>query len=243
RTHRGESSARGHPDARADRCAPQRRADRCRDSERIAAGASGRSANSASHFESGPQQHRCDARRTRVTPTADAQNPNRCGRRCGVHGGRQRTRDRPGGRGRAVKTIFHDQARWYGAGTFDQSFDHSCPRGKTMVQSESGRRSSILLRTAGHNGSREYVTMRGTQNTARPTIFVVDDDAAVRDALKLLLRSVGQAVETFASAQEFLDAYSEDRPGCLVLDIRMPGMSRLELRQKLNEKHSILPII
>lgn len=85
--------------------------------------------------------------------------------------------------------------------------------------------------------------MRGNSNNARPTIFVVDDDSAVRDALKLLLRSVGQAVETFGSAQEFLDAYSEDRPGCLVLDIRMPGMSGLELQQKLNEKHSILPII
>ena len=46
-----------------------------------------------------------------------------------------------------------------------------------------------------------------------------------------------------APAQEFLDAYSEDRAGCLVLDIRMPGMSGLELQQKLNEKHSILPII
>jgi FixJ family two-component response regulator len=78
---------------------------------------------------------------------------------------------------------------------------------------------------------------------ARPTIFIVDDDAAVRDALKLLLRSVGQAVEAYGSAQEFLDAYSEDRPGCLVLDIRMPGMSGLELQQKLNERHSILPII
>jgi two-component system, LuxR family, response regulator FixJ len=85
--------------------------------------------------------------------------------------------------------------------------------------------------------------MRGTATNARPTIFVVDDDMAVRDALKLLLRSVGQAVETYGSAQEFLDAYSEDRPGCLVLDIRMPGMSGLELQQKLNEKHSILPII
>jgi FixJ family two-component response regulator len=85
--------------------------------------------------------------------------------------------------------------------------------------------------------------MRGNSSNARPTIFIVDDDAAVRDALKLLLRSVGQAVETFGSAQEFLDAYSEDRPGCLVLDIRMPGMSGLELQQKLNEKHSILPII
>jgi two-component system, LuxR family, response regulator FixJ len=85
--------------------------------------------------------------------------------------------------------------------------------------------------------------MRGNSNNARPTIFVVDDDSAVRDALKLLLRSVGQAVETYGSAQEFLDAYGEDRPGCLVLDIRMPGMSGLELQQKLNERHSILPII
>src|SRR5215217_5217355 len=85
--------------------------------------------------------------------------------------------------------------------------------------------------------------MRGPSNLARPTIFVVDDDAAVRDALKLLLRSVGHTVETFGSAQEFLDAYGEDRAGCLVLDIRMPGMSGLELQQKLNEKHSILPII
>jgi FixJ family two-component response regulator len=85
--------------------------------------------------------------------------------------------------------------------------------------------------------------MRGSSTNARATIFVVDDDLAVRDSLKLLLRSVGQAVETYGSAQEFLDAYSEDRPGCLVLDIRMPGMSGLELQQKLNEKHSILPII
>lgn len=85
--------------------------------------------------------------------------------------------------------------------------------------------------------------MRGNVTNVRATIFIVDDDMAVRDALKLLLRSVGQAVETYGSAQEFLDAYSEDRPGCLVLDIRMPGMSGLELQQKLNEKHSILPII
>ncbi|HKE96256.1 MAG TPA: response regulator FixJ [Povalibacter sp.] len=85
--------------------------------------------------------------------------------------------------------------------------------------------------------------MRGPSNNARPTIFVVDDDSAVRDALKLLLRSVGQQVETYSSGQEFIDAYSEDRPGCLVLDIRMPGMSGLELQQKLNERHSILPII
>ena len=85
--------------------------------------------------------------------------------------------------------------------------------------------------------------MRNNPVAARATIFIVDDDAAVRDSLKMLLRSVGQAVETFGSGQEFIDAYSEDRPGCLVLDIRMPGMSGLELQQKLNERHSIMPII
>ena len=85
--------------------------------------------------------------------------------------------------------------------------------------------------------------MRGNSINVRPTIFIVDDDSAVRDALKLLLRSVGQAVETFGAGQEFLDAYNDDRAGCLVLDIRMPGMSGLELQQKLNEKHAILPII
>jgi FixJ family two-component response regulator len=85
--------------------------------------------------------------------------------------------------------------------------------------------------------------MRVHSNNVRSTIFVVDDDLAVRDSLKLLLRSVGQSVETFGSAQEFLDGCGDDRPGCVVLDIRMPGMSGLELQQKLNEKHSILPII
>ncbi len=78
---------------------------------------------------------------------------------------------------------------------------------------------------------------------AHPTIFIVDDDSAVRDALKFLMRSVGHPVETFGSAQEFLQSYSDDRPGCLVLDIRMPGMSGLELQQKLVEQRAIVPII
>jgi FixJ family two-component response regulator len=75
------------------------------------------------------------------------------------------------------------------------------------------------------------------------TVFVVDDDDAVRTSLRLLLKSVGLPVETFASAQEFLDAFDADRAGCLVLDIRMPGMSGLELQQRLNEIHAIVPIV
>jgi FixJ family two-component response regulator len=75
------------------------------------------------------------------------------------------------------------------------------------------------------------------------TIFVVDDDEAVRTSLRLLLKSVGLPVETYASAQEFLDQFDPDRAGCLVLDIRMPGLSGLELQQRLNEVHSITPIV
>jgi len=76
-----------------------------------------------------------------------------------------------------------------------------------------------------------------------PTVFLVDDDEAVRDSLGLLMKSVGLTSRSFASAGEFLAEYDPDSPGCLVLDIRMPGMSGMELQQKLIEMRAILPII
>ncbi len=76
-----------------------------------------------------------------------------------------------------------------------------------------------------------------------PTVFVVDDDPSVRRAMARLVQSVGLQVETFASAQEFLTAYGHERPGVLVLDIRMPQMSGLELQQLMAEKGIILPIV
>ena len=76
-----------------------------------------------------------------------------------------------------------------------------------------------------------------------PTVFLVDDDEAVRDSLGLLMKSVALTSRSFASAREFLAEYDPDRPGCLVLDIRMPGMSGMELQQKLIEMRAILPII
>lgn len=75
------------------------------------------------------------------------------------------------------------------------------------------------------------------------TIFVVDDDPGVQQALRLLFRSVGYRTEVFGTAQQFLDSYNDQWAGCIVLDIRMPGMSGLELQQQLNERHSILPIV
>ncbi|HNN86970.1 MAG TPA: response regulator FixJ [Pseudomonadales bacterium] len=74
-------------------------------------------------------------------------------------------------------------------------------------------------------------------------VFVVDDDDAVRESLAFLLKSVGLRVESFASAQDFLKQYNAARAGCLVLDIRMPGMSGLELQDKLSQMGSMLPII
>lgn len=75
------------------------------------------------------------------------------------------------------------------------------------------------------------------------TVFIVDDDEGIRDGLSMLLSTVGQSCRTFASAAEFLDDYDPADRGCLVLDIRMPRMSGLELQAELNVRGSNLPII
>ncbi len=76
-----------------------------------------------------------------------------------------------------------------------------------------------------------------------PTVYVVDDDQAVRDSLGLLLRSMGLKARLFESGQAFLDAFDREWCGCLVLDIRMPGMSGMELHQQLRDIHNTLPVI
>lgn len=76
-----------------------------------------------------------------------------------------------------------------------------------------------------------------------PIVMVVDDDTGVRNAMRILLKSVGLEATLYASAQEFLAAYQPSQPGCLVLDIRMPGMSGLELQQQLNLRGAVIPVI
>jgi FixJ family two-component response regulator len=76
-----------------------------------------------------------------------------------------------------------------------------------------------------------------------PTVFIVDDDDAVLDSLRMLMKSVGLATECYSSAADFLEEYDPDRSGCLVLDIRMPGMSGIDLQERLASMHSMLPII
>jgi two-component system, LuxR family, response regulator FixJ len=76
-----------------------------------------------------------------------------------------------------------------------------------------------------------------------PMVFIVDDDEAVRASLRLLLKSVGIAATALGSAHEFLERHDASQPSCLLLDIRMPGMSGLELQQALNLRGRIIPVI
>jgi two-component system response regulator FixJ len=75
------------------------------------------------------------------------------------------------------------------------------------------------------------------------SVFIVDDDAAVRDSLSMLLRSVGIQSRTFESGDDFLDSYQADFAGCILLDIRMPGVSGMEVQRQLMERECTLPII
>jgi FixJ family two-component response regulator len=77
----------------------------------------------------------------------------------------------------------------------------------------------------------------------QPVVFVIDDDPSVRDALAGLLRSVGLDVPSFASTQEFLQSKRPDAPGCLVLDVRLPGRSGLDFQRELAESSIHLPIV
>lgn len=74
-------------------------------------------------------------------------------------------------------------------------------------------------------------------------VFIVDDDASVRDSLRWLIESVQLQVQCFATAQEFLQGYQNQQTGCVVLDVRMPGLSGLDLQEELRQQGFVLPVI
>ncbi len=78
---------------------------------------------------------------------------------------------------------------------------------------------------------------------AEPVVYVVEDDAAARGVAMTVVRSMGLACQAFASASQFLERYDPQQPGCLLLDIRMPEMSGLELQNLLNQRGAVIPII
>jgi FixJ family two-component response regulator len=85
--------------------------------------------------------------------------------------------------------------------------------------------------------------MNRASTSTEPMVYVVDDDEAMRNSLKWLIESVGLRVETYGSADDFLHGYYPGRGGCLLLDVRMPGMSGLELQEHLAEHQAHLPVI
>ena len=104
------------------------------------------------------------------------------------------------------------------------SFDSSCGRGDASTPP-----------------AEDQVSERSRSD--EPTVYLVDDDPGVRRTAKELIESIGLRVQAFGSAREFLEAQRADAPGCLVLDIRLPGLSGLELQRELAKTSSPLPII
>ena len=82
-----------------------------------------------------------------------------------------------------------------------------------------------------------------SDSSKKQTVFVVDDEPDVRAALRLLIKSVGYNVECFESADLFFNQFQPDRMGCLILDVRMPGMSGMDLQEKLASMETLLPVI
>ena len=79
--------------------------------------------------------------------------------------------------------------------------------------------------------------------STNPTVFVIDDDPAARESIGMLIRSLGLPVETFASAEQFLQSFDSDRPGCVITDMRMLGLSGLELQDQLIDMGERIPVI
>src|SRR2546430_16058001 len=108
------------------------------------------------------------------------------------------------------------------------------------------RSGQLAVYNTERNGAGDRPRRRSTgddMSAASAIIFVVDDDAGMRSSLRRLISSVGFAVEVFPSARAFLDARRPDSPGCLVLDVRLPGLSGLDLQHELADTDAELPII
>jgi FixJ family two-component response regulator len=99
------------------------------------------------------------------------------------------------------------------------------------------------LFSSSHCPQQQGIRLKASRNEAPPTVVIIDDDRDIREALEGLLRSVGLRVELFASVQEFIDHGRPSGPGCLVLDVRLPGRSGLEFHDSLIEADVHLPVV
>src|SRR2546430_14755882 len=105
-----------------------------------------------------------------------------------------------------------------------------------------GWRHRGALRGAGH-GARRRLRDGPRPAPLTPTVYIVDDDAEMRETLRSLVSSVNLPVETYASGHEFLETQNGGRAGCLVVDLRMPGLSGIDLQDELVSRGLTLPVI
>ena len=101
----------------------------------------------------------------------------------------------------------------------------------------------VLFSVTGEKEHKTILYERGGGDEMSPIIYIVDDDASVRRAMKRLIRSAGMEVRTFASAQEFLDFEYTNQNACMIVDIKLQGMSGLELQKELRARGSDLPVV
>src|SRR5437762_580997 len=167
--------------------------------------------------------------------TRHPRGPGHAGRWSGGSDQRAGPRGRPGRRkdGPTLRGVLHDQTPRHGHGLGDLPLDHRCPWGPVVGGVQSGAGRDLLLQTP----------RRRSIVTEASTVFVVDDDPSVRRSTERLIRSMGFAARTFASAKEFLHNTRVEGPACLVLDVRLPGLSGLDLQRELTQSGVQIPII
>src|SRR5207302_11103334 len=135
-----------------------------------------------------------------------------------------------------LRCVLHDQASGARNGAVDQPLHRRVARRPLVGFGQLSARRNIFPH-APHQG------VNAVMPEPAATVFVVDDDDAIRQALASLIRSAGLKVETFSSAQEFLARPPADVPGCLVLDVRLPGLSGLDLQSRMAAMNLEIPIV
>ncbi len=154
----------------------------------------------------------------------------------------RRARHRAGLRRRAgagesrpcLQRLLYYQARGHGHGACDQPLDHRGAWRTDLGDAEFAARRGLSIHLAGG---------RGIVSEPSPVVFVIDDSPAVREALDSLIRSIHLNVRTFGSTEEFLQFKRPDAPGCLVLDVRLPGLSGLDFQNEMAKSNIELPVI
>src|SRR5690606_5564861 len=149
---------------------------------------------------------------------------------------RSRRRHFAGCRRSAVRALLHDQAAGAGPRAVDLPLDRRRPRWPTLGRQQPGWRGYLHRRAAG-------ARWRAELSAADPVVFVVDDDPSVLRALCRLFSAAGLEPRAFSSSTAFLEAHDPATPGCLVLDLALPGLHGLELQQALSDSGGARPIV